>query len=84
LWWLNGKSSFIVPNEQTVNMGYLVPFAPADMYSAMGANDQRIYVVPSKKMVVVRMGEASNPANPNFAVSGFDNALWEKISAVIN
>lgn len=30
------------------------------------------------------MGEASNPANPSFAVSGFDNELWQKINAVIN
>jgi hypothetical protein len=54
------------------------------MYAAMGANDQRIYVVPSKKMVVIRMGDASDPTNPNFAVSGFDNALWGKISALTN
>ena len=49
LWWLNGKSSFMIPGEQTVYQGYLVPNAPADMYAAMGANDQRIYVIPSKK-----------------------------------
>ena len=30
------------------------------------------------------MGDASDPSNPNFAVSGFDNALWAKINAVIN
>ena len=54
------------------------------MFAAMGASDQRIYVVPSKKMVIVRMGDASDPDNPNFAVSGFDNALWKKINAVIN
>jgi hypothetical protein len=30
------------------------------------------------------MGDASDPANSSFAVSGFDNALWEKINAVIN
>jgi len=83
LWWLNGKSSFMIPGEQTVYQGYLVPNAPADMYAAMGANDQRIYVIPSKKMVVVRMGDASDPVNPNFAVSGFDNALWEKINAIV-
>lgn len=83
LWWLNGKSSFMIPGEQTVYQGYLVPNAPADMYAAMGANDQRIYVIPSKKMVVVRMGDASDPLNPNFAVSGFDNALWEKINAIV-
>lgn len=83
LWWLNGKSSFMIPGEQTVYQGYLVPNAPADMYAAMGANDQRIYVIPSKKMVVVRMGDASDPVNPNFAVSGFDNALWERINAIV-
>jgi CubicO group peptidase (beta-lactamase class C family) len=84
LWWLNGKSSFMVPGAQTIFPGYLVPNAPADMYAAMGAKDQRIYVIPDKKMVVIRMGDASDPANPNFALSGFDNALWEKINAVIN
>jgi len=84
LWWLNGKTSFMIPGEQTIYQGNLVPNAPADMYAAMGANDQRIYVIPSKKMVVIRMGDASDPANPNFAVSGFDNELWGKINAVIN
>ncbi|HRM46273.1 MAG TPA: serine hydrolase [Flavobacterium sp.] len=84
LWWLNGKTSFMIPNEQTVYQGFLVPNAPADMYAAMGAKDQRIYVIPSKKMAVIRMGDASDPVNPNFAVSGFDNELWGKINAVIN
>ena len=83
LWWLNGKSKFMIPGEQTVYNGFLVPNAPADMYAAMGANDQRIYVIPSKKMVIVRMGNASAPNNPNFAVSGFDNDLWAKINVVI-
>ncbi|WP_231464272.1 MULTISPECIES: serine hydrolase [unclassified Pedobacter] len=84
LWWLNGKAKFMIPGEQTVFNGSLVPNAPADMYAAMGANDQRIYVIPGKKMVIIRMGNASNPSNPNFAVSGFDNELWAKINAVIN
>ncbi|PIB39192.1 serine hydrolase domain-containing protein [Maribacter sp. 4G9] len=84
LWWLNGKSQFMVPSEQTVYPGSLVPNAPADMVAAMGAKDQRIYVVPSKNMVVIRMGDASDPQNPNFAVSGFDNTLWGRINAVID
>ena len=84
LWWLNGKASAMIPGGQTVYPGTLVPNAPADMYAAMGASDQRIYVIPSKKMVVVRMGDASDPGNPSFAVSGFDNALWQKIIAVTN
>jgi CubicO group peptidase (beta-lactamase class C family) len=53
------------------------------MYAAMGAADQRIYVIPSKKMVIIRMGNSSDPDNPDFAVSGFDNELWQKINAVI-
>ncbi len=83
-WWLNGKAKFMLPGGQTLYNGPLVPNAPIDMYAAMGALDQRIYVIPGKKMVVIRMGDASDPANPNFAVSGFDNDLWGKISAVIN
>ncbi len=84
LWWLNGKSHAMIPGGQTVYPGTLVPNAPADMYAAMGADDQRIYIVPSKKMIVIRMGNASDPLNPSFALSGFDNELWGKINAVIN
>lgn len=83
-WWLNGKSSYMIPGAQTVFPGFLVPNAPADMYAAMGAEDQRIYVIPSKNMVIIRMGNASDPSNPSFALSGFDNELWGKINAVIN
>lgn len=84
LWWLNGKSSYMVPGGQTVYQGALVPNAPSDMYAAMGANDQRIYVIPSRNMVIVRMGDASDPNNPSFALSGFDSDLWAKINNLIN
>ena len=84
LWWLNGKSTYMVPGGQEVYTGPLIPNAPSDMYAAMGAEDQRIYVVPGKNMVIIRMGNASDPLNPSFALSGFDNELWEKINAVID
>lgn len=32
-------------------------------------------------MVVIRMGESAN--DKTFALSNFDNELWEKINAVI-
>ena len=82
-WWLNGKTSFMLPGGQTVYPGSIVPDAPSDMFAAMGAADQRIYVIPGKNMVVIRMGEASDPGDPGFALSGFDNELWKKINAVI-
>lgn len=83
-WWLNGKTSAMLPGSQTVYQGTLVPNAPAEMYAAMGAADQRIYVVPGKKMVIIRMGEVSDPSNPSFALSGYDNNLWAKINTVVN
>lgn len=84
LWWLNGKASFHLPGLQTEFNGTLIPNGPNDMFMALGKNDQKIYVIPSKKMVIIRMGDVADPANPTFALSGFDNELWQKINAVIN
>ena len=82
LWWLNGKSTYRLPGLQLQFNGTLIPNGPADMFCALGKNDQKIYVIPSKKMVVIRMGEVSDPNNPTFALSGFDNELWGKINAL--
>lgn len=82
LWWLNGKSSYHMPQSQLQIPGTLIPTAPSDMYCALGKNDQKIYVVPSKKLVIIRMGDAADGSN--FALSDFDETLWGKISAVIN
>jgi CubicO group peptidase (beta-lactamase class C family) len=82
LWWLNGKSSYHLPGLQTQFTGSLIPAGSSDMFMALGKNDQKIYVVPSKKMVVIRMGDVSDPTNPTFALSGFDNELWTKINAL--
>lgn len=81
LWWLNGKSSFHLPQSQLEFPGELIPNAPADMYAGLGKNDQKIYVVPSEQLVIIRMGESADDSN--FALSNFDNDLWEKINAVI-
>ena len=82
LWWLNGKDTFHLPQSQMQLNGPLIPSAPADMYMALGKNDQKIYVIPSKKMVVIRMGDAADGSN--FALSDFDEILWQKINAVID
>ena len=82
LWWLNGKTSYHLPQSQLQFNGTLIPSAPSDMYCALGKNDQKIYVVPSKKLVIIRMGDVAD--GENFALSDFDETLWKKISAVIN
>ncbi|AWI27233.1 serine hydrolase domain-containing protein [Flavobacterium pallidum] len=80
LWWLNGKQSYHLPQSQFEFPGSIIPSGPDDMFMALGKNDQKIYVIPSKKMVVIRMGEAAD--NVNLALSDFDEVLWEKISAL--
>jgi len=81
LWWLNGKSTYHLPQSQFEFQGSIIPTGPTDMYMALGKNDQKIYVIPSRKMVIVRMGDAADDVN--LALSDFDEVLWEKIAAVI-
>ncbi|WP_421947164.1 serine hydrolase [Phaeodactylibacter xiamenensis] len=78
LWWLNGQPSFMLPATQLVLNGPMVPEAPADMYAALGKNDQKIYVIPSERLVVVRQGNNAGPVVA--AASSFDNQLWARLS----
>jgi CubicO group peptidase (beta-lactamase class C family) len=81
LTWLNGQGTYKVPAVQASFPGMLVPNAPPDLYAALGKNDQKIYVVPSLGLVVVRMGE--DTGNSLLALSSFDNELWGKLKSVI-
>ncbi|AXG70241.1 beta-lactamase [Kordia sp. SMS9] len=82
LWWLNGKTSYRLPQIQLEFSGELIPNAPQDLFCALGKNDQKIYVVPSKDLVIIRMGNAAD--DENFALSDFDDVLWGKINLLIN
>ena len=82
LWWLNGKETYMLPQSQLEFLGKLIPNAPNEMYAALGKNDQKIYVIPSEKLVIVRMGESVD--DENFALSTFDNDLWEILNTIIN
>jgi CubicO group peptidase (beta-lactamase class C family) len=81
LTWLNGKGTYMLPGLQSVFPGNLIPNAPADLYAALGKNDQKIYVVPSQNVVVIRMGNSAGLSK--LAVSSFDNELWGKLKSVI-
>jgi hypothetical protein len=72
----------MLPTSQIVFNGFLIPNAPADMYAALGKNDQKIYVVPSQQLVVIRMGNAAG--SPQSALSDFDNELWGRLRTIIN
>lgn len=82
LWWLNGKPSFRLPGTTEEFSGALIPEAPQDLYAGLGANDQKLYISPSKGLVVVRMGNNAEEAmaGPN----SFDNELWKRINTLID
>jgi len=81
LTWLNGQTTHMIPGTQIVFNGPLVPAAPADMYAALGKDDQKIHVVPSQGLVVVRMGDDAGYSQ--LAPSAFDNELWMKLTAAM-
>lgn len=74
LWWLNGKGSHMIPDIQYVVPTDLIPAAPDDCIAALGKNDQKLYVVPSEGLVVVRMGNTGNMSH--LSIQSFDNGLW--------
>jgi CubicO group peptidase (beta-lactamase class C family) len=81
LTWLNGKAKHMLPQTQFLFNGAIIPNAPADMYCALGKNDQKVYVVPSQELVVIRMGESADESL--FSVTGFDNELWLQLKNII-
>ena len=80
LWWLNGKASFMIPESQVVFPGSITPNGPVDMYSGMGKNGQYVSIIPSKKIVLVRMGE--DPSSVSVPFLFLDN-IWAKLKLII-
>jgi hypothetical protein len=79
LWWLNGKSSFMLPQTQLVFPGPLNPAAPPDMIAALGKNGQFINVVPGMDLVFVRMGDAPDDSMVPFQLN---EEIWKRLNRV--
>ena len=75
LWWLNGSDHAIRPLANRIE-GPLIPAAPADLVAALGAMDRKLYVVPSRRLVVVRMGQAAIDKD-------FDQQLWLRLGKAL-
>jgi CubicO group peptidase (beta-lactamase class C family) len=82
LWWLNGKDSYKTPGSVDLFSGKLIPNAPNDLIAGLGARDQKLYIVPSQSLVIIRMGNAADTTS--LGPSSYDDLLWEKINAVID
>lgn len=81
LWWLNGKASFKVPSLQTTFQGSIAPNAPSDMIAAMGRDGQLLNVIPSKGLVMVRMGDTPDNSLVPFT---FQDEIWGRINEIID
>ena len=70
LWWLLGRGPL---RRQG---------APADAVAALGRDDQKIYVIPSARLVLVRQGDAARGSA--LATSRFDRSLMAAVTAVVD
>jgi CubicO group peptidase (beta-lactamase class C family) len=75
LTWLNGKSSYMVPESQITIGGSILEDAPNDMFMALGKNGQFINVVPSHNLVLIRMGNVPSDNNPLPFL--LNNTIWK-------
>jgi len=82
LWWLNGKSSYMLPGSTQSFDGKLIPNAPDDLIAGLGANDKKLYVIPSKNLVIVRLGPAAY--SEDLGPTSYDNELWGVLNEVLN
>ena len=71
LWWLNG-STYSMRAAGARKETALIPAAPADLVAALGALDRKIYIVGSRKLIVVRTGQAALDRD-------FDQQMWLRL-----
>ena len=67
-WWVNGRKS---------DDAWKLPGAPPDCFFAVGFNNNRCFVLPSWRMVVVRMGEDGNIPDADLVYGRFLQMLGE-------
>ena len=78
LWWLNGKSSYMLPGITLVLPGFYAPEAPSDMVAGLGKNGQIVSLSRTEGLVMVRLGEDGGPEVPTVLC----NKIWERINAI--
>jgi CubicO group peptidase (beta-lactamase class C family) len=59
LFWLNGGDSWRVPDVEGPDggSGSVIPAGPPDMFMMVGLGEQRTFIIPSRDLVIVRLGE---------------------------
>jgi hypothetical protein len=81
LWWLNGKSSFMLPGLQSSFPGSFLPNAPNDLVSGIGKYCQYVNVVPSMNLVLVRMGNDPNGIG-SLVPTILNDEIWRRLNNI--
>lgn len=77
LWWLSGKTKYMLPGSQIVFNGSFNPNSPSDAVIAMGKDGQFLNVVPGKNLVWLRMGESPDGLPVPFLLN---DKIWEYVN----
>ncbi len=77
LWWLNNNCNANNDDEEL----RLFNNAPTDLIAALGAGDQKLYIVPSRELVIIRLGY--DPGTPFWGEESFNNKFWDLMNEVI-
>jgi CubicO group peptidase (beta-lactamase class C family) len=75
LWWLNGSDYALKPGRARAGTP-LIPAAPKDLVAALGAMDRKIYIVPGRRLIVVRTGQAAPDRD-------FDQQVWLRLAKAL-
>jgi CubicO group peptidase (beta-lactamase class C family) len=80
LFWLNGGSRSVWPDVYGPDAGPEGPWpgAPADAYAMVGMRNQRVWIIPSLDMVIVRLGE------PGELDADTRNSVWQSQPGMID
>lgn len=77
LWWLNNDCNSKNEYDEFLSFSN----APEDLFVAVGAGDQRLYISPSEELVIVRLGFDNNL--PYWGEESFNNQFWELMNEVV-
>lgn len=72
-WWLPHKSPLSDPVTASTDIGRRASELPADLVAAAGAGDQRLYVIPSKGLTIVRQARLDIAAAMRREPSGWSD-----------
>lgn len=77
LTWLNGQSSFMIPQLQFSFSGNTIPNAPNDVFASLGKNGQIINVAPGDSIVFIRMGATQGNS---LVGNQYNDTIWMHIN----